>query len=309
MNVKTNKGGRLKTGRELFLYYHGIGDSLLFSTVLYYLGLQTETRFLVGSAHPEIFAGNPYVKHLRFRSQAFVYRFARALRCLRVVDEFIHMDYYHAGPIPKKHIMQLLAERVGLKEAPTHPVIFLSAEEHARQMLPPAEKPWIAIQSIGNSKWTDNKNWGSENFARLTSMLAPSFSLVQLGSADDPPLPVQLNLCGKIRVRQVFQILGACAGFVGLEGFLMHAATAVKTTAVVIYGGFTAPWQTGYAANVNLYNPVPCAPCWLETKCPHQKKCMEEITPEQVVAAILERFPNGNGISTRPMLDVAAETD
>jgi ADP-heptose:LPS heptosyltransferase len=209
------------------------------------------------------------------------------------VDSFTHMDYYQAGRVPQKHIMHLLAERVGLKEMPVKPLIFLSKEELAEKILPDSGKPWVAIQSIGNSKWTDNKNWGAEKFAKLAELLSPSFSLVQLGTSGDPPLPVQMNLCGKLGVRSVFQVLGQCAGFVGLEGFLMHAATTMSVASVIVYGGFTAPWQTGYEMNTNLYTPVPCAPCWLESRCPYDKKCMEAITPAQVADALTEKLHKG----------------
>jgi ADP-heptose:LPS heptosyltransferase len=63
----------------------------------------------------------------------------------------------------------------------------------------------------------------------------------------------------------------------------MHAAAAVNVPSVIVYGGFEAPWQSGYPMNVNLYSDVECAPCWLESICPHEKKCMEMITPEIVV--------------------------
>lgn len=285
-------GQKLKRSRELFLYYHGIGDSLLFNTVLYHYGRQTNQKFVVGSRHPEIYAGNPHVRHLPF-SQAIVYRLAHFMRWTRIVDSFTHMDYYHTSRIPQKHIMHLLAERIGLKEMPVKPLIFLSKEELAEKILPDAEKPWVAIQSIGNSKWTDNKNWGAEKFVRLAELLSPSFSLVQLGTAGDPPLPVQINLCGKVGVRSVFQVLRQCAGFVGLEGFLMHAATAMDVASVIIYGGFTAPWQTGYEINANLYSPVPCAPCWLESRCPYDKKCMEAITPAHVADVLMEKLRKG----------------
>jgi ADP-heptose:LPS heptosyltransferase len=280
--MRSSREHGFKWGRELFLYHHGIGDSLLFNTVLYKLGQQNRQRYWVGSRHPEIYAGNPHVRHLPFTNQAIVYRLARVMSWLRIVDGYAHMDYYHAGRIPQKHIMQLLAERVGLKETPGKPVIFLSEAELAEKLLPASGKPWVAIQSTGNSKWTDNKNWGAEKFAQLANLLAPSFSLMQLGDAGDPPLPVQINLCGKIGIRQVFQALRQCVLFVGQVGFLMHAATAVEVPSVIIYGGFEAPWQSGYGQNVNLYNAVPCAPCWLESKCPHGKKCLEEITPEHV---------------------------
>ncbi len=282
----TANAGRLD--RELFLYYHGIGDSLLFNTVLYHLGQERRQKYLVGSNHPQIYAGNPHVRHLPFTSQKIVYRAARVMRWIHVIDRFTHMDYYHAGRIPQKHIMHLLAERVGLTTPPEKPLIFLSDLERAQKILPKSDKPWLAIQSAGNAKWTDNKNWGADKFVRLAKMLSAQFSLVQLGTPGDPTLPGALDLCGKIGIRQVFQVLGECSGFVGLEGFLMHAATAIEIPAVIIYGGFTAPWQTGYKTNVNLFNPLPCAPCWLESQCPYQKRCLEEITPEQVAAAVAE---------------------
>ncbi len=119
------------------------------------------------------------------------------------------------------------------------------------------------------------------------------FHWYKLGTAADPPLPVQINLCGKLDVRGVFQVLGQCAGFVGLEGFLMHAATAMGVASVIVYGGFTAPWQTGYEINANLFTPVPCAPCWLESRCPYDKKCMEAITPAQVADALTEKLRKG----------------
>ena len=292
MNFSREHG--LKSGRELFLYYHGVGDSLLFSTVLYHLGRERQQRCLVGSPHPEIYAGNPYVRHLPF-SQAVNYKLARVMRRLRLIDGFIHMDYYRDGRIPQKHIMRLLADRMGLKEFPVKPLIFLTEKELQADLLPVSDKPWVALQSIGNSKWTDNKNWGLEKFEKLAHLLAPAFSLVQLGSAADPPLPVKLNLCGQIGIRQVFQIFRQCAGFAGLEGFLMHAATTMETPSVIVYGGFSAPWQTGYDANANLYNPVPCAPCWMESKCPYNKKCLEEITPAQVCEKLIVLFQAGKG--------------
>ncbi|HEY0257036.1 MAG TPA: glycosyltransferase family 9 protein [Candidatus Methylacidiphilales bacterium] len=291
----------MKLNRTLYLYYHGIGDSLLFSTVLYYLGRERNQRYLVGSPHPEIYAGNPHVKHLPFTSQTTTYRAAKIMRALRMVKEYIHMDYYHAGPIPQRHIMHLLADRMGLAEMPARPLIFLSDAEKAAQLLPVSEKPWVAIQSTGNTKWTENKNWGTEKFARTAQLLAPDFSLVQIGSPADPALPVDLNLCGKIGIRQVFQVLRQCTLFIGQAGFLSHAARAVEVPSVIVYGGFEAPWQTGYTQNINLYSPVHCAPCWLESKCPYDKMCMEMITPERVHEEVLSLRKLGKEVDSSMM--------
>jgi hypothetical protein len=271
--------------RELFFYYHGIGDSLLFNTVLFHLGQQNGERFLVGSRHPAVYQGNPYITHLPF-GQKTNYQLAKALSLTGWAKAVSHIDYYSTGDIPKKHILELLSDRVGLRKTPSRPLIFLNEKELAQKILPQTAKPKVAIQSTGNTLWTDNKNWGSDRFSELVSIISDKYFLVQLGSAGDPPLSVDLNLSGKLSLRQSFQALGECQGFVGQVGFLMHAAAAMSTPSIIVYGGFEAPWQSGYTSNANLYNPVPCSPCWLKTPCPYQKKCLTEIHPSQVAGEI-----------------------
>ena len=270
--------------KPLYLYFHGIGDSLLFSTILYYLGQETGRKFLVGSQHPEIYQGNPYVKHLPCKSHTATVYWKRLLKIFRIVREVEYINYNQHGAIPPRHICTLLCERVGLKKTPPRPIIFLTPEEKAQNILPKSNKPWLAIQSTGNSAHTENKNWSIEKFREVSVQLRARYSIVQFGAPGDPPLPSDLNLCGKLSLRESFVALGQCRGFVGQVGFLMHAAAAMNVPSVIVYGGFEAPWQSGYEWNHNIYNPVPCAPCWLWGKpCPHNKRCMAEITPRQVI--------------------------
>ncbi len=275
------KLSNLHISRELLLYYHGIGDSLLLSTVLYGLGRQNQQRYVVGSAHPEIFEGNPYVIHLPF-SQSANYKIARILELLGVVKKITHVDYYQEGHPPKKHILQLLSERLGLRKTPSHPLIMLSDEEMSARLLPSSEKPWVAIQSTGIKDWTDNKNWGASNFNEVVRLLSDRYCFVQLGNKGDPVLDGVIDRTGDLSFRKVFCVLNQCSSFIGQVGFLMHAASALRLPSVIIYGGFEAPWQSGYIENINLFTKLHCSPCWLEEKCPWDKKCMTEITPARV---------------------------
>ena len=59
---------------------------------------------------------------------------------------------------------------------------------------------------------------------------------------------------------------------------------------VILYGGREKPTQTGYVANKNLYSQVKCAPCWLRNPCEYDRKCMDMITAEQVIAATAEQI-------------------
>jgi len=271
----------LKTSREVFFYYHGLGDSILFNSVVYELGRQTGKSYLIGTRHREIYRGNPHATLLPF-SQNLNYKiFGLPARLLGL--RIHNIDYYFEGRPPKRHILQLLCERVGLKPAIERPTIYLSPEERARKDLPPIGKPWVAIQSTGLSTWTENKNWGVENFRAVVQALQSQVAFVQLGASSDPSLGVDLELQGKIKPRDACVLLRQCRAFVGQVGFLMHAAAAVNVPSVIVYGGFEAPWQSGYPMNLNLYSDVECAPCWLESNCPHEKKCMAMIKPEIVV--------------------------
>lgn len=122
----------------------------------------------------------------------------------------------------------------------------------------------------------------------MARALAHDFQLVQIGAAQDPPLPVARDLRGRTSLREAAAILAASEAFVGLEGFLSHLARAVDCPAVVIFGGRAQPEVFGYTCNVNLYSAVDCAPCGLRDGCPHDLKCLAEILPETVAAAVRE---------------------
>lgn len=273
---------------KLYLYFHGIGDSLLFSTALYYLGRQTGRKYLVGSQYPEIYHGNPYVRHLPCKTHGSTVQWRRLLSASKLVSGVEYINYNEYGPIPPRHIFTLLCERIGLVETPSHPLIFLTPEEKKQRFLPKSDKPWIAIQSTGNTVHTEYKNWNIDKFQEVVSALRERYAIAQFGLSTDPPLNVDVNLCGKLTTRQLFVTFRECCSFVGLEGFLMHVAATVNIPSVIIFGGFSAPWQTGYVQNCNIYNPVSCAPCWLwktRGQCSHFHRCMTEIGSQQVVGA------------------------
>jgi ADP-heptose:LPS heptosyltransferase len=270
----------LNISSDIFFYYHGLGDSVLFNSVVYELGRQTGKRYLVGTKHREIYQGNPHALILPFPQYANykIFRILGSVFSLKIH----HIDYYYEGYPPKRHVLELLCDRVGLEKPIKRPSIFLSEKEKEICFLPYTGKPWVAIQSTGLSTWTDNKNWGVDHFRKVARLLEKDFSIVQLGAPSDPSLGVSLELQGRLELRDVFILLTQCKVFIGQVGFLMHAATAVGLPSVIVYGGFEAPWQSGYNENINLYSDVGCAPCWLENKCPYEKKCMTMISPQQV---------------------------
>lgn len=65
------------------------------------------------------------------------------------------------------------------------------------------------------------------------------------------------------------------------EGGLHHAAAALSVPAVVIFGGFISPKQTGYAGQHNLFTGG--QPCGMREPCEHCRKAMAAITVENVL--------------------------
>jgi ADP-heptose:LPS heptosyltransferase len=98
-------------------------------------------------------------------------------------------------------------------------------------------------------------------------------------------VPCTHDLRGKASLRQLAALLAHCRMLVGLVGMPMHMARAVDCPSVIVYGGRERPEQTGYICNENLYSPVPCAPCWLDTRCDFGRVCMDAIPAAAVITA------------------------
>jgi ADP-heptose:LPS heptosyltransferase len=211
--------------------------------------------------------------------------------CLRVAESMTYMGYQNEASIGgmkpmKAHILEVLAEKVGLKTAPKKPMIFLSEAEKLKFALPTGGKPWVAMHSTGVTEMTENKNWYPERFLEVSVKIHGFCRVVQLGRFGDPDLDADLDLRGKISPRQAAAVLASCSALVCQVGYLMHAAAAVGTKAVVVYGGFEAPWESGYEENVNLFTQLPCSPCWLREPCPYNKQCMDQISAYDVCNAL-----------------------
>ena len=165
------------------------------------------------------------------------------------------------------------------------PYLWLTDQEKAAGRIAPRQ---IAIQSsiLSASLPIRNKEWHAGRFAAVIAALSPEYTFVQVGMKSDPKLEGAVDRRGKTDVRQTAAILSQSLVFVGLVGFLMHLARAVECRSVIVFGGREAPWQSGYGCNENLYSAMPCAPCWLWSKCDFGHQCMNRIEASQVIEAV-----------------------
>ena len=254
----------------------GLGDDIMCGVVAHELRKRGFRRVWLFTRFGELFARNSDLVALPADSR------------VRRLCDLIGVRHVALGyPPPRRpHIIALMCASAGIHgEVGLHPRIFLSEEEKRAGKLVPGRQ--LAIQSSNlQPHWPVlNKQWPAERFQMVTDALKGDFNIVQLGMPSDPLLRGALDLRGKTTPRQAAAILSSSRLFVGLVGGLMHMARAVECRSVIVYGGREHPSQSGYAANANLYWEGACSPCWEGNACDFDRRCMQEITPEAVIAA------------------------
>ena len=99
------------------------------------------------------------------------------------------------------------------------------------------------------------------------------------------------SLAGKTRLGELMSALKHCRVLLTNDTGPMHVAAALGTPVVVPFGStspeLTGPGLPGDPRHRLLSASVPCAPCFLR-KCPIDLRCLQGITPERVVQAVME---------------------
>ena len=184
------------------------------------------------------------------------------------------------------HVVELLLQNFGIKPRSIQCELFFTADEEAKAIeAVRCLQPFIAIEPCTKGEFSRNKDWGFERWQEVADTLAQRYRLVQVGVAGGSVLDGVTDLTGRLTFRETAAVIALARLLLTSEGGLMHAANAVSTRAVVVFGGYISPDLTGYKANVNLFTPLDCAPCGLRKACPIDLKCMEAITPAAVVEA------------------------
>ena len=274
-------------------YFHGtggIGDDLMCTTVFRELKKRSQARIAMSTRHPGLFQNNSDLTYILHHARPRLdYWLHAGLPLVRMGYAKYFPETDGDEPLTEHVLIKLcrLAKISGPVEL--RPYLFLAREEFGGGRL--AENQVVIQSSAQGAPFPmRNKEWYPQRFQEVCSELRLDVSVIQLGSASDPKLEGATDLRGKTSLRQSAAILANSLVFIGLEGFLMHLARAVDCRSVIIYGGRIKPSQIGYVANKNLYSQVRCAPCWLRNPCEFDKKCMDMITPQQVIAATAEQI-------------------
>jgi 3-deoxy-D-manno-octulosonic-acid transferase/heptosyltransferase-1 len=153
------------------------------------------------------------------------------------------------------------------------------------------DKKFIAINPVA---YWETKLWSNENFAHLADLINDKLQMkvVFTGSEKEPIEKITslmttegINSGGETTLLELASLYKKARIVITTDSGPMHLAAAVEIPVISLFGP-TDPARTGpYGAGHTIIRAeLPCSPCFLK-KC-STKKCMEDISPQQVFAAV-----------------------
>ena len=177
--------------------------------------------------------------------------------------------------------------------------------------LPQKKRPVIVL-APGSVRPT--KKWPEKNYIVLTRMLGINkYNLVFVGSKDEFLIckniiesadVYALNLAGETTILESAAIVQKSDLMICNDSASLHIANAVKTDVFAFFGPtVTAFGFFPFRKNDHIFElDMNCRPCGAHggKKCPlGHHKCMEDISPEQVLGEIQRKFNQVNYTNTR----------
>jgi ADP-heptose:LPS heptosyltransferase len=151
------------------------------------------------------------------------------------------------------------------------------------------------------------KDWGQENWRKLLAALSaklPEYGLVLVGAKEDTAAaeyasaewrgPVT-HLCGQLTPRETAGVLQRAELFLGPDSGPMHLAAAYGVPCAIPFAALDRPGRWFPIGNRHrpIYHHVDCENCRLTECIAQRKKCLTSIGVEEMLAAALEAWRNG----------------
>jgi ADP-heptose:LPS heptosyltransferase len=151
----------------------------------------------------------------------------------------------------------------------------------------------------------DTQQWGDENWKLLLNKLAENYNtlnFVFIGSKDEGLrvnniIPIKFlsrfhNLCGVTTPKNGANIIRNSILFLGQDSGPMHLSASVNHDSILIHSARTLPgeWFPLNGNNYIFYNRVSCYGCYSKICTKYNKKCIAEISVEDVFQKIKNKI-------------------
>lgn len=153
----------------------------------------------------------------------------------------------------------------------------------------------VGINISASKRWS-SKLWPQEYLVRLCAELGlRDIRVVITGTVQDLAYAEILmnslkgikiiNACGKTSVNELAVLIKKCNVFISADSSPLHIASAVGTPFIALFGPTDARRHLPPGKNyILIQKDLDCQPCY-KNKC-RTRRCMKQITPEEVLAAI-----------------------
>jgi len=157
------------------------------------------------------------------------------------------------------------------------------------------EKNFIAVNPVA---YWETKLWDDEKFAALADLIVSRLHIDVVFTGTEKKSLERIvrrmkssavNLGGETSLPELACLYQKARLVITTDSGPMHLAAAVNTPVIALFGP-TDPQRTGpYGfGHTIIRTALPCSPCFLK-KCP-TTKCMRDITPARVFAAVEEKL-------------------
>lgn len=197
---------------------------------------------------------------------------------------------FHPSLLINRHATEIIAEMldVSLIDRKLQVALTNSEENGGKAIVEQYNNP-VAIHVTG--RCCESKNWPTQKWEELVKRNS-QYTFLQLGLPEEVQIRGAIDLRGKTTIREAIALLKYVKGFVGVDSSIAHAANAVDTTGVVLFGPSTP--EVWAHSNVKVITKrLRCAPCvdfLVGTKCPYGAPCLADISVEEVELALREQI-------------------
>ncbi|MCW5576472.1 MAG: lipopolysaccharide heptosyltransferase II, partial [Burkholderiales bacterium] len=158
-----------------------------------------------------------------------------------------------------------------------------------------AQQPAVAF--CPGAEYGPAKRWPEAHYAALARMLAGrGYAVWLVGSPKDHAVAEAIardaagdcsNLCGRTDIAEAADLLAAARLVVTNDSGLMHVAAAVGRPVVALYGSSSPRFTPPLGADARILSlGLDCSPCF-ERNCPlGHLRCLNDLSPQRVFAAI-----------------------
>lgn len=161
------------------------------------------------------------------------------------------------------------------------------------------KKNYLAVNPV--ALW-ETKLWDNRKFAALADMIQERLRIPVVFTGRDQEsshgitsqmTTKGINAGGRTTLMELACLYRDALAVISTDSGPMHLAAAVGTPVIALFGptdpARTGPYGTGHTV---IRAGLSCSPCLLK-KCP-AKKCMADIQPAQVLAAVQKMLPGAN---------------